>query len=59
MAPYSCTYRSFDVTRPYLHYLNHMSKLSNSRSRVSTHQDEAVEQVREKLEHQRQKDHQR
>ncbi|TNV85586.1 hypothetical protein FGO68_gene15586 [Halteria grandinella] len=42
---------------PYLNYLNHVSKMNNPRPVIKPYQTEVVEEFKEKLEHQRLKDH--
>lgn len=47
------------IFSPYLNYLNHVTKVVNSRPAVSTHQTEQLDQIKEKLDLQRLKNHQK
>jgi hypothetical protein len=45
------------LSRPYMNYLSHITKVNNIRPSVDSHQNETVEQMKETLNHQRHKDH--
>ncbi len=51
---------SFNNSRsPFINYVNHVSKVTNCKTAINTHQGDQIDNFKEKLDLQRLKDHQR